>query len=452
MSELLRVQDIHGLSLSTNSSKAGDAFDNTVMGYVKYRLDTPAFLKETLRSDPEFGLAHCLKGYFLMLAYNQANLPAARESATQARTFTAAATWREQRHVDALEAWLDDDAERMLAAWEDILVDYPLDLMALRLAHLSYFWLGRAGDMKTSLGRVMPAWNVSHAGYATVMSCKCFAYEECGEYDEAEEAGRTALAIDPGDLWGTHGVAHIMEMQGRHDEGIDFMKEREPLWEGANNMTHHLWWHLALFHIEQRDFDRVLDLYDTRFRNLSSVVTQAQPDLYIDVQNASSMLFRLERQGVPVGDRWNELAEKAIGRIGDCYSPFTLPHWMMALAGCERYDEARQMLNAMKLFGQGKGTNACIVEGVALPVTEAVLAHGLGEYDRAVDLMKPVLDRMFQLGGSHAQQEVLEQVFLDSAVNAKRQGDVEFILSRAAAARAVPLGRRVGFAAAAAQG
>ena len=62
MSELLRVQDIHGLPLSTNSSKAGDAFDNTVMGYVKYRLDTPAFLKETLRSDPEFGLATATEG------------------------------------------------------------------------------------------------------------------------------------------------------------------------------------------------------------------------------------------------------------------------------------------------------------------------------------------------------------------------------------------------------
>ncbi|MEE2710616.1 MAG: tetratricopeptide repeat protein [Gemmatimonadota bacterium] len=452
MSNSLRVQDIHGLTLSATSSNAGNAFDNTVMGYIKYRLDTPAFLKETLRSDPEFGLAHCLKGYFLMLAYNQANLPAARESAAQARTFTATATWREQRHVDALEAWLDDDSERMLAAWEDILVDHPLDLMAFRLAHLSYFWLGRAEDMKTSLDRVMPAWNVSHVGYATVMSCKCFAYEECGEYVEAEDAGRAALDIDPGDLWGTHGVAHIMEMQGRYDEGIDFMKDRELLWKGANNMTHHLWWHRALFHIERREFDEVLDLYDNRFRNLSSVITQAQPDLYIDVQNASSMLFRLERQGVPVGDRWAELAVKAIDRIGDCCSAFTLPHWMMALVGGKRFDEARQMLNAMELFGQSEGTNARIVEDVALPVTEAVLAHGLGEYDRAVDLMKPVLDRMPQLGGSHAQQEVLEQVFLDSAVNAKRQGDVIFILSRAEAARPVPLGQRIGFAAAASQG
>ena len=95
---------------------------------------------------------------------------------------------------------------------------------------------------------------------------------------------------------------------------------------------HHLWWHRGLYHFERREFAEVLALYDRRFRDLASPLTQAQPDLYIDVQNAASMLFRLERQGVDVGDRWVELADKAEARIGDCLSAFTLPHWMMALA------------------------------------------------------------------------------------------------------------------------
>ena len=42
-----------------------------------------------------------------------------------------------------------------------------------------------------------------------------------------------------------------------------------------------------------------------------SPLTQAMPDMYIDVQNAASMLFRLARQGIDVGDRWTELADKA---------------------------------------------------------------------------------------------------------------------------------------------
>ena len=92
----------------------------------------------------------------------------------------------------------------------------------------------------------------------------------------------------------------------------------------------------------------MLSLYDHGFRDLGSPLTQAMPDMYIDVQNAASMLFRLERQGVDVGDRWIELADKAEARIGDCLSAFTLPHWMMALAATGRTDAAQRMIEGMQ--------------------------------------------------------------------------------------------------------
>jgi len=59
---------------------------------------------------------------------------------------------------------------------------------------------------------------------------------------------------------------------------------------------------------------------------ISGPRTLASPDVYIDVQNAASMLLRLQRLGVEVGNRWDELADKAEARIGDCVSAFTLPH------------------------------------------------------------------------------------------------------------------------------
>ena len=225
-------------------------------------------------------------------------------------------------------------------------------------------------------------------GYGTILSCRCFANEECGDYAAAEPSGWAALEIDPADFWGIHAVAHVMEMQGRQLEGIDLLEKHERYFTGGSNFIHHLWWHRAMFHLEQREFDAVLDLYDRRFRNLASPLTQALPDLYIDVQNAASMLFRLERQGINVGDRWIEIADKAEQRIGDCLSAFTQPHWMMALAATRRDDAARRMLDAMRLFGLGDGAVAQVVGTIALPVSEAVLAHRRGEYSRAVDLMR----------------------------------------------------------------
>ena len=148
--------------------------------------------------------------------------------------------------------------------------------------------------------------------------------------------GGKRLRAIRGDVWGAHAVAHVLEMQGRRGEGIAWITGLSPHWDGANNLMHHLWWHCALYHLERGEFDAVLALYDQRFRDLAAPLTVAMPDLYIDVQNAASMLFRLERQGVAVGARWDEIADKAEARIGDCLSAFTLPHWMMALAATGR--------------------------------------------------------------------------------------------------------------------
>ena len=68
---------------------------------------------------------------------------------------------------------------------------------------------------------------------------------------------------------------------------------------------------------------------------------------------------------------------------------------------------------------------------IALPVCEAVLAHRKGEYGRALDLMRPVLGGMYQLGGSHAQQDVLFQLFADAAVKADCADDVRLVVKRA---------------------
>jgi tetratricopeptide (TPR) repeat protein len=285
--------------------------------------------------------------------------------------------------------------------------------------------------MRASVERVLPKWSSDLPGYGTVLSCRCFSHEECGDYASAEPSGRAAIEIDPEDIWGTHAVAHVMEMQGRHAEGIAWLEELQRHWGGGANLVHHLWWHRALFHLEQREFDAVLDLYDKRFRDMASPLTQAQPDLYIDVQNAASMLFRLERLGLDVGDRWSEIADKAETRIGDCLSAFTLPHWMMALAATGREAAARRMLDGMRESGSTEGTVNRIVGRIALPVCEAALAHRRGEYLRTVDLMRPVLDDMHQLGGSHAQQDVLMQLFLDAAIKAERADDVRLILRRA---------------------
>jgi hypothetical protein len=445
------LQDQHGLAVSTSSADAAASLDHTILAYLKYRTDTSQHLARTLAADPEFGLAHCLAGYFAMLSYKLANVPVAAEAARIARSVMRKATARELAHLEALDAWIAGDIDRTLTIWDAIVSEHPMDILAFRLAHFNNFWLGRREAMLASVEHVFSKWGREMPGYGTILSCHCFANEECGNYAAAEPSGWVALEIDPADFWGIHALAHVMEMQGHQRDGINLFEKHERYFAGGGNLIHHLWWHRAMFHLEQREFKMVLDLYDRRFRNPASPLTQAQPDLYIDVQNAASMLFRLERQGVDVGNRWIEIADKAEQRIGDCLSAFTQPHWMMALAATRRDDTARRMLDAMGVFGLGQGAVARIVGTIAIPVSEAVLAHGRGEHGRAVDLMRPVLDEMYRLGGSHAQQDVLEQVFLDSAVKANRGDDVRLLLARVTARYPNPPERRIGYAPAARQ-
>lgn len=408
------MNDIHGLPLGTDDAAAASAFNRALGAYLGYRTDIADHLKAALQADPAFALAHCLRGYLLMLAFDRSKLGAAGEAHRAASEPAGGVTPREQAHIRALGRWAAGDLEGALREWEGVLAAWPRDVLALRLAHFNYFWLGRAAEMRASLERVAPSWDETLAAYPTLLSCLSFALEETGDYAAAERAGRRAVELDPADVWGTHAVAHVFEMQRRDAEGIAWLDALERHWEGKSSLVHHLWWHRALFHLARGEHDAVLELYDRRFRNLASPLVAALPDLYIDVQNAASMLFRLERRGVSAGSRWAELADKAQGRIGDCLSAFTLPHWMMALAATGRYEAAQRMLEAMQAYGETPASTARVVREVALPACRAVLAHRRGEHGAAVSLLAPVHSRLHELGGSHAQRDVLEQLYRDA--------------------------------------
>ena len=441
--------DIRGLTVTAASADAVKAFDHAIDAYLGYRSDIMTRMETLFAADPDCGMAHVLKGYLMMLGYKSQVVPIARAAARTAAPLLRHATARERAHHQALTFWTDGDPDKAAAIWEKILRDHPHDLLAFRLHHFVNFWFGRPDVMLATVLSVEKHWSDAIPGFNSILGCRCFAHEESGYYTAAEAAGREAIRRDPTDLWAAHGVAHVLEMTGRRREGIAWVDALQDGWGAANNLKHHLWWHQAMYHLELGDMSRVLTLYDSRFRNLASPLVQAAPDLYIDVQNAASMLFRLSRHGVDTAHRWTELADKAEARIGDCQSAFTLPHWMMALAATGREDAARRMLDAMRDYAQGPGINARLVGEFAIPVSQAVLAHSLGQHQQAVALMRPVLGEMYRLGGSHAQQDVLEQVFLDAALKAGLDEDRLLMIERVSGRHPVPPTRRRGYAMAA---
>jgi tetratricopeptide (TPR) repeat protein len=442
-------RDAQNQLLTAASEGASGAYSYALEGYLSYRADTGQRVAAMLVADPQFGMAHVFKGYLALTPFEGTFLPQAREALNEARPHLVHATARERAHGEALRLWVEGDVAAAMKAWEEILADYPHDVLAFRMHHHNAFWSGRPERMLDGVERVLPHWSAQMPGWDTVLACRSFANEECGNYTVAEASGREALMLSPGNLWATHAVAHVLEMQGRRGEGIHFLDGMEQHWEGGNAIMHHLWWHRAMYHMERREIDHVLDLYDRRFRNFNSPLVQAMPDFTTDVQNAASMLFRLELHGVAIGERWVELAEKAEARVGDHLSPFTLPHRMMALAA-ERPATAEHMLEALREAAHLDHTDhGAVLRNAALPACEAVLAYRRGDFAGAVTAMRPALGLIYRLGGSHAQQEVLEQLFLDAAMKAGLDEDVRTLLERVAGQHPVPPERRIGYAKAA---
>ncbi len=443
------IRDAQGLILTAASMAVAPVWNDTLAGFVSQRADVARRVGAMLEADPSFALGHVLAGVLAMGSFNAANVAKARERAAEAVGLAAAASARERAHAEALRVWAEGEPGRAAGLWEGVLAEHPRDLLAFRLVHFLRFWQGRPDLMLHAVREAERAWEPAVPGWGTILACRCFALEECGQYPEAELAGRAAIALDPEDVWAAHGVAHVMEMQGRRAEGVAWVESLSGHWEGANNLRHHLWWHAALFHLERGATGRVLALYDSAFRDLGAALTRAAPDLYIDIQNAASMLFRLQALGVDVGGRWEELADHAEARIGDCEFAFTLPHWAMALAGAGRFAAAERLLEAMRAYGAGSGESAAVVRTASLPVSEAVVAHARGDHAGAVRAMRPALGVMHRMGGSHAQQGVFEQLFLHAAMRAGETDDALMLLERVAGCWAVPPWRRVGYAEAA---
>ncbi len=157
-------------------------------------------------------------------------------------------------------------------------------------------------------------------------------------------------------------------MQGRLAEGVEWLKQPFGSWGDRNPFRQHLWWHTALFPFELGQYDRVLQFYDNEIRSEPS-------DFYLDIQNAASMLFRLEWCGVEVGNRWKELAEIAEKRIDDHVLAFTDVHIMLSLCRDGRLASAERLLESFRAFAKTPGNSAAAtMEPAAIPIAEAMLA------------------------------------------------------------------------------
>ncbi len=268
-------------------------------------------------------------------------------------------------------------------------------------------------------------------GYACLLGMHAFGLEETGDYARAEAVARRAVAMQPLDCWAHHAVAHVMEMQGRPEDGIGWMIAREPYWSGDDNFFRvHNWWHRALYHLELGQVDEVLSLYDGPIREGRSGVA-------LDMVDASALLWRLHLSGHDVGRRWDELAAAWDAHADGQGYPFNDWHAVMAYLGAGREADVDRIIAACRTAEAGEGAAEVGKwrRRTGLPLVEGFAAFWRGEYETAADRLFGARAIADSFGGSHAQRDVIDWTLTEAALRGRIGGLAEALANERLALR-----------------
>lgn len=422
--------DQRGLPLSTQSAAAVQALNAGIDSFVRWRTDTFAFFDQAIEADAGFALARLAKGWVLQTARSDNYRPVIEGLVAAAADSVDSSDPRERAYCEGLRLAVSGRGIEASTVMEAMLVDHPTDLFAQRLVQFELFWNGRATCMREISERAAPHWHEQLQGFGSFQSVRAFSFEECGQYELAERCGRQAVEIDASDCWGTHAVAHVLIMQGRIEEGVAWLESLSGNWAQANQIRHHLWWHLCLFLLERGEHDRILHLLATEIRNPDSPLVQAVPDATIDLQNFASLLLRLELRGVDVGERWHELAAICAGRVDNQGNAFSNAHDMMVLAATGQFEQAEALMQSMRDFVTDRDGNlAGSYRSAGIAICAAVLAHRRADYARVVELLSPVRHDLTLVGGSHAQRDLFYQLLVDAAHREERADLIPLFMS-----------------------
>jgi len=371
--------------------------------------DPLAHADAALAEAPGFLMAHALRAYLHLLGTEPAGIPVARESLDAARVLGG--TDAERGHLAAVEHLVEGRWHAAGRVLEDVAIADPHDLLALQIGHQIDFFTGSSRMLRDRIARALPAWSPSMPGFHALLGMHAFGLEEMGDYAHAESEGRRAVELQPRDTWAQHAVAHVMEMQGRLDDGISWMTDNQANWSVDSFFSVHNWWHLSLYLLELGDTEQALALYDGPIAGGTSAVT-------LDMLDASALLWRLHLRGVDVGNRWEAIADQWMPLAGAGNYAFNDAHAAMAFVGSGRDAAVAELLAAQDDAMARDDDNAAFTREVGSPVTRAVLAFGAGDYARTVALLRPVRAIAHRFGGSHAQRDLLDLTLLEAACRA----------------------------------
>lgn len=405
----MTLKDSRGMPVSTEFRRSVEIFETAMDMSFRFAGDPLAEIDRALESDPDFVLGHCFRAGLITTCQDATLMPELRRSLSAAEARAGIANDRERQHIGAIHAWARGDMVDSARRYGRILTDYPRDALALQVGHIHDFMLGQTQMLRDRVAQVLPDWSEDIPGYGYLLGMYAFGLEENGDYWRAESVGRRAVELNRRDAWAVHAVAHVIEMQGRHRDGIELLEGTAADWSEESALACHNWWHLALHYLDHGRMSRVLEIFDAR-------ITPRAGAPILDLIDGSAMLWRLHLRGIDTGNRWAELADRWEATIGQGYYAFNDAHAMMAFVGADRTEQQERLL-ATLVEAAGRGdTNAMMTRDVGLPLAQALVAFGQGDYARTVEILSMIRLHAHRFGGSNAQRDIVGLTLIEAAL------------------------------------
>jgi tetratricopeptide (TPR) repeat protein len=414
------IQDAQGHYLSGATEAAAVTFDRAVRAFNLVHGDAIGLFDTTRQAAPDFAMAYLGKAWVLTVANDPGLRAQAAALVETARSLRL--NEREEAHGTALAHLVQGARAAAVAVLDRHLMRYPFDLVAHQGAALTDGFLGRFPWVRDRSARALPLWSKDQPGYGTLLAMHGFGLEEAGDYARAEDESRAAAELEPLSFWPHHTVTHVMEMTGRPEDGLGWMAAREALWSTPGHLNQvHIWWHKALFHLELGQYDAALALYDGPMRT-------TQRPVALSLTNATALLWRLDTLGCDIGDRWQEQAALWQGHADGKCLVFGDIHAAMAELRSGEASAFERRLKAMRETAANGVEAAALYRTVGIPVVEGLAAFHRGAYAEAVELLLPVRVDLWQIGGSHAQRDIVNWTLTEAAIRAG-QRDVALSLA-----------------------
>ena len=383
-----------GLIITASSQETATAVDQFSTALLAFS-DQATVILSAADNDPDCPVAQAYAAMFHASADTNAGFKKAQTYLARAERAQGSATRREKAIFAAAKASCGRDLVSAANIFEQVIDENPSDILSAKWAQGLHFECGNApGILRAPLKVASHCDDNPH-----LHSMLAFGYEECHLLDQAEQAVNRSLKLDRTVAWAHHAMAHICEARNSLDTGLAFLEEYSDTWTGLMSfMSTHNWWHKCLFLLDLNRGDEVLDVFD-------SLIWAIDKNNVQDQINAISMLYRLERTGIDVGqDRWDDVARHVRKSADSQASVFLDLQFLYAIARTDMVASQAMVDRINAKAASVKTPGEIPWNKVAVIAAPAICALANRDFGKAADLFAQTRSLMSAIGGSHAQR------------------------------------------------